>query len=141
MQKIGRCAYLLGQMLDQAFGIPYGLGKLIRIILSILREPRKAHAQRSQSLPRTVVQFTCYVAPLHILRLQKSPRKLTQFRVPSLKFLGTELHLGVECICQCSIAFFAFTQLALSSFTLADVASNFRRSDDLAAGVPDRGNC
>src|SRR5580704_3005774 len=141
MQEIGGCAYLLGQMLNQAFGILDAFGKLVRIFLSILREPRKAHAQRSQRLPRTVVQFACYVAPLHILRLQELPRKLTQFRVSSLKFAGTELHLGVECICQCSITFFAFTQLSFNSFTLGDVSSNFRRPDNLAAAVPKRRNC
>src|SRR5580704_7837448 len=141
MQEIGGCAYLLSQMLNQAFGIPDAFGKLIRVILSILPEPRKAHAQRSQSLPRTVMQFACYVPPLHILGLQESPRKLTQFRVSSLKFPGTELHLGVECIRQCSITFLALTQLSLNSFALGDVPSNLRRSDNLPAGVPDRRNC
>src|SRR5579864_681392 len=141
MQKIGGCTYLLSQMLNQAFGIPDAFGKLIRIILSILPEPRKAHPQRSQSLPRTVVQFACYVAPLRILRLEESPRKLAQFQVSSLKFPGTELHLSVECICQYSITLFAFTQLSLNSFTFGDVPGNFRRSDNLSAGVPDRRNC
>ena len=129
------------QMLNQVFGIFDVFGKLSRIILRVLRQAAQDSCPRGQCLPRTVVQFPCYVPPLHILRLHEPPRKLTQFRVSSLKFPSTELHLGVECIRQCSITFFALTQLSLNSFTLGDVPSNFRRSDNLSAGVPDRRNC
>src|ERR1700722_9200922 len=87
------------------------------------------------------MQFPCDVPALGILRLQEQPRKLTQFQVSSLKFLGTELHLGVECIRQCSITPFALTQRSFNLFTFGDVPSNFRRSDDLSGGVPNRRNC
>src|SRR5580692_4835305 len=140
MQKIGSCAYLLGQMLNQGFGIVDVFGKLIRVMPGIFREPCQAHAQGSQSLTRTVVQFACNVPPLQILRFEESSRKVTQFRVSSLKFLSTELHLGVECIGQGSITVFALAQLSLNAFTFGDVPSNFRGSDNLSAGVPNRRN-
>ena len=89
----------------------------------------------------TIVQFPRYTPPLVILELQEPTRKVTQVRVLSRKFLSTELYLGVECIRQRSILFFALSQLSLNSFTVADVSSNLRRSDNLPASVPNRRNC
>jgi hypothetical protein len=124
-------------VLNQALGICYAFG-LSRIVFSVVGQLCKIHTQGRQSLTSTVVQFPRYVPPLHILRLPEPPRKLAQFRVSSLQFPGAELHLGVECIRQRSIAFFAFPQLSLNSFTLRDVTGNFRRADNLPTGVPNR---
>jgi hypothetical protein len=55
-----------------------------------------SQAGRGQCLSRAIVQFPCYVPPLVILKLQESPRKVTQVRVTSPKFLSTELHLRFE---------------------------------------------
>src|ERR1700751_225052 len=127
-------------MLDQLFRILDVFDKLSRIFLCDFADLRKLHAQRCQWLSRAVVQFPCYVPTLEILRLHEPPGKVTQLRVFFLKFLSAELHFRVERIGQCSVTRFAFTQLSLNSFALAVVPSNFRRPDDLPAGVPDRRN-
>ena len=124
-------------MLDQLFGVLHFFGQR-RIFLCLVADSCKLQAERSQRLSRAIVQFSCYVPSLGILRLQESPRKLTQFRVSLLKFLSTELHLGVERIRQCSITFFALTQLSLNSLTLGDVPGNFRRSDNLSRWRPEQ---
>jgi len=127
-------------VLDQLFSVLHVFDKLSWIFLCVFADLRELHTQRRQCLSRAIVQFPGNVPPLGILRLQEPPRKVPQVRVASLKVLSTELHLGVECIRQCSIAFFAFTQLSLNPFALGNVPSNFRRADNLSAGVPDGRN-
>src|SRR5580698_296962 len=112
-----------------------------RIVFRVRADSCKLHGQRRQCLSRAIVQFACYMLPLYVLRLQELPRKVTQFRVSSFKFPSTELHLGIECIRQCSITLFTLTQRPLNLFPLADVPSNFRRSHNLSAGIPDGRNC
>ncbi len=65
-------------MTDQLLGVLDVFGKLIRILLCVSVDSRKLHAQRSQCLPRAIVQFPRYVPPLHILRAQELYGKVTQ---------------------------------------------------------------
>src|ERR1700733_11933272 len=124
-------------MLDHLFGFRDVFSKSSGILPYVVFNLCKLHARRGQRLPRAIVQLPCYVAPLHVLRLQELPRKVAQLCVSFLKFLSTELYLGVERIRQCSITFFTLSQSLVNPFTLGDVPGNFRRSDNLPAGVPD----
>ena len=59
-------------MLNQILGIFDVFGKLRRIVLRIFCELRKIHAQGSQGLTSTIVQFTCDVSAFLVLNQQQS---------------------------------------------------------------------